>query len=40
MNELNNLRMRLKETLDILWARVKGMFGELADLPDPEPDGE
>lgn len=29
MNELNNLRMRLKEALDNLWARVKGLFDGL-----------
>ena len=29
MNEINNLRMRLKEALDNLWARVKGMFDNL-----------
>jgi hypothetical protein len=29
MNEPNNLRMRLKEALDNLWARVKGLFDGL-----------
>ena len=29
MNEINNLRMRLKEALDNLWARVRGIFDGL-----------